>query len=283
MISLFLACSMSSPATLVDELRVMAIQTEPAELSPFDTEATLSLLIADPAQKGADVVYWTCTNLGDGCLEAQFFSEDLAAWPQTFTREELLTQRPISVPMPLAGVLEQLPPEAIPFYGSIMWVFACTTGECTFIDDIQNGQIDPEVLASPLSLVEDLPFGVASLAFKSIPVSTRPTEEKIQNPTLTPLFDDTPTQPVEETLDLSFSYQLNTEPNEDSLIYGYATIGGFSEADRSNSQLQQTEGTATLPWFAPEEAGEGSVYVILENGIGGTGIWYSDAQVIPAP
>ena len=283
MFLLMLACSMSSPATLVDELRVMAIQTEPAELSPYDTDATLALLIADPTQKGADVVYWTCTNLGEGCLEAQFFADDLRAWPQTFQREELLTRRPISVPMPLAGVLEQIPPESIPFYGSVLWVFACPPGECSFIEEIQDENIDPEILASPFSIMEDLPFGVASLAFKSIPVSTRIAEEKIQNPILTPLFEATPTQPVEESLDLNFSYQLNAEPNEDTLIYGYATIGGFSEADRSNSQLQQTEGSATLPWFAPEEEGEGSLFVILENGIGGTGIWYSDAQVIPTP
>ena len=63
------ACSMSSPSTLVDELRVMAIQSIPAEVSPLDPPAKLQFLIANPKKEEVEVLYWTCTNFGEGCLE----------------------------------------------------------------------------------------------------------------------------------------------------------------------------------------------------------------------
>ena len=91
MIFLILSCSMSAPSTLVDELRVMAVQTEPAEISPADQNAKIRFLIADPLQEGAEVIYWTCTNFGEGCLEADLYDADLQQWPQYFLREGILS------------------------------------------------------------------------------------------------------------------------------------------------------------------------------------------------
>ena len=279
MIWIMFACSMSAPSTLVDELRVMAIQTEPAEVSPMDPDAKLRLLISDPLAQGADIVYWTCTNFGDGCLEAEFYADSLSQWPQTFSREGLLTERSFSLPPAMAGVIATLPEDTIPFRGSILWVLACKPNECSFINDIQQDIIDTELMSAPTSILEDVPFGMASLSFISIPISNRSFEERIQNPELSPLFDEIPMQAPEETLELSFSYDLKAEANEDSLVYGYATLGGFPETDRTNAQLQEQSGTFLLPWIAPQETGEGEIYIVLENGLGGTGIWFSEAEV----
>ena len=79
------------------------------------------------------------------------------------------------------------------------------------------------------------------------------------------------------SMELAFSYDLKSAPNDDSLVYGYATLGGFPEADRSSSQLQEQSGTFALPWIASEEEGEGELYIVLENGERGTGIWFSSA------
>ena len=274
-----LGCSMSSPSTLVDELRVMAIQTEPAEISPLDQDALLHLLIAEPQGRDVDVMYWTCTNLGEGCIEAEFFSDDLTQWPQWFSRSELLTQREFSIPIGLSGIVDSLPEESIPFYGTQLWVMACVKEECSFIEDVKEGTVNPEMLSNPLDVIGGLPFGVASLAFSSIPISNRPLEGRVQNPKITFGGTEEPKQSTEETLDLSFSYQLNATPNEDSLIYGYATIGGFSESSRSNAQLQEESGDVVLSWFSSEDFGNGQAYVVLENGEGGTGIWFSDVEV----
>lgn len=274
-----LGCSMSSPSTLVDELRVMAIQTEPAELSPLDQEASLRLLIAEPQDRAVDVMYWTCTNIGNGCLEAEFFADDLTQWPQVFSRTELLTEREFRIPPALSGVVDSLPEDAVPFYGTILWVLACLEDECSFIRDAKQNDINPQGLSNPFEIINDLPFGVASLAFSSIPISNRPLEERVQNPEIVFVGPEELQQNTEETLELEFSYTLNTVPNEDSLIYGYATLGGFSESSRSNAQLQQEAGSVSLSWFASQEVGQGEAYVVLENGVGGTGIWFADVEV----
>ncbi len=279
MIFIMFACSMSAPSTFVDELRVMAIQAEPAELSPMDQDAKLRLLISDPQEQGADVVYWTCTNFGEGCLEADFYTDNLQQWPQYFSREELLTERDISVPMGMMGIISSLPEESIPFLGSLVWVLACIPGECSFVEDIQNGVIDPELLSDPTQIIKDLSFGTASLSFSSLPISNRPLEERIQNPELVPLLEESPEQPVEQTMELEFAYELHAVPSSDSLVYGYATVGGFPETDRSNAQLQEESGSFFLPWIASADAGEGELYIILENGQQGTAIWSSSARV----
>ena len=274
-----LSCSMSSPATLVDELRVMAIQTEPAEVSPLDQDAKLRLLIAEPQNRAVDVMYWMCTNLGNGCLEAEVYAQDIAQWPKIFARSEVLTEHDISLSPAYGGVIDALPSDAIPFYGTVLWVFACVQEECTFIEEAKEGRMDLDLMSNPFDVIASLPFGVASLAFSSIPISNRVLEERIQNPELTDISPQARIQGTEETLDLSFSYSLHAEPNEDSLIYGYTTIGGFEESTRSNAQLQQETGEIVLSWFAPQTEGTGEAYVILENGVGGTAIWYGDVEV----
>ena len=278
MILIIFSCSMSAPSTFVDELRVMAVQTEPAEVSPMDQDAKIRFLISDPLEEGADVVYWTCTNLGDGCLEAELYGADLLQWPQYFSRESVFTERSFSIPMGMNGILSSLPDESIPFMGSVLWVLACVPGECSFVNDIKEGVIDTALLSNPTDIISELPFGIAALSFVSLPVSNRPAGERIRNPELIPLFDGLPTQKVEETMDLPFSYDLQSAPTEDSLVYGYATIGGFPEADRSSSQLQEQSGRFVLPWIASQEVGEGELYIILENGERGTGIWFSSAS-----
>lgn len=274
-----LGCSMSSPSTLVDELRVMAIQTDPAELSPFDQNASLRLLIAEPQNRDVDVMYWTCTNAGEGCIEADLFTQDLAQWPQIFTRTESLTEREITLPPAFAGLIDSVPQDALPFLGTVMWVFACVQKECSLIEEAKAGRIDTDAMSNPFEVMGTLPFGVASMAFASVPISNRALEERIQNPELVALSPQERKQETEETLALSFSYSLRAAPNEDSLVYGYTTIGGFAESTRSNSQLQQEEGEIVLSWFAPEKEGVGEAYVVLENGEGGTAIWYGDVEV----
>ena len=63
-ISLLLACGGASLETRVDELRVMAIKPNPAEITPEDTP-TVDILLPNPPQKPAKFLYWTCTNIGN--------------------------------------------------------------------------------------------------------------------------------------------------------------------------------------------------------------------------
>ena len=63
------ACSDGPNAdTLVDDLRVLAIQATPPEVAPGDS-VRFDLVVADPLDRGAEVLFWHCTSLGEGCLE----------------------------------------------------------------------------------------------------------------------------------------------------------------------------------------------------------------------
>ena len=59
-------CFPFDPRTKIDELRVVAVQSEPAEIT-LTQEVDINILIADPKGEGADVLVWPCTDLGDGC------------------------------------------------------------------------------------------------------------------------------------------------------------------------------------------------------------------------
>ena len=279
MLLFLFSCSMSSPSTVVDELRVLAIQTEPAEIAPTETEAQLNLLVADPLEEGADIMVWSCTNLGEGCLEKDFYEGRFDDWIGVYRRESLLTELPLSIPSVLGGLLSEYPEESLPFQGSLIWVLACVPEQCPIIESVKQGYYDMEALSDPFSLLNDLPFDGVSLSFRSLNLSLRPEEERIQNPVMQPMFETPLSMPLGESQILDFSYSLNGVPTEDSLVYGYATAGSFSESDRRRTQLQEQAGAFSLEWFSSEEPQEGEVFIILENGLGGTGIWTSTASI----
>ncbi|MEC7987087.1 MAG: hypothetical protein VX278_18100 [Myxococcota bacterium] len=274
-----LACGQSSPSTFVDTLRVVAIQSEPAEISPAEENAKVNILLADPLQNGAEMLIWSCTNFGEGCLEKEFYADNFDLWIRTYERERLITTVPLEVPLVLSGVLSDFPNEDLPFQGSLLWVLACEPNVCPIIEEVRSGDFDPEPFSDPFSMLETLPFNGVSLAFRSLNLSLRPEEERIRNPFITPQFDLPLQLSVEESQELEFSYELNGIPNEDSLIYGYASVGGFMESSRGNAQLQEESGRVLLEWFAGETVSEGEVYVVVENGSGGVGFWTAEASV----
>ena len=65
-----IGCGETSPETLVDELRVIASIAEPPEVKPGET-FTYTSYIANPDNEDTVAATWVCTNLGDGCVEAQ--------------------------------------------------------------------------------------------------------------------------------------------------------------------------------------------------------------------
>ena len=287
MILLYLAaCGSADPETLVDELRVMAIQPNPAELTAsFEgAEASFDVLVADPEEEGAELLFWTCTNLGDGCLESEFYPDQPEEWVKSSEVVSDTTTFSLLFPSGWAGVISEIPEEAQPFRASIAWALACRPGVCPLIGEAGEGKVDTEALSSPFDLAASLPSEGVSLAFRSLLVSTRAEEERVRHPELEPLFTDLEMEPG-GTMELPFSYVLNGIPNEDSRIYGYATKGGFMSNDPINSLLGTETGETTLSWSTDEgeEEGPTKIYVILENGEGGIEIWTGEGSVGSAP
>lgn len=281
MLTFLWGCFPFDPGTRVDELRVMAVQSEPAEITPSQT-VDINVLIADPKAEGADVLVWPCTDLGEGCIEKEFFSSDMSSWVQRFDYEEPVTTLSYSIPAALSMVVEQLPEELIPFAGTVLWVLACIPEQCDSIAEYDQGTLSVDTLSRPSTMIEGLDFGVASLARRSLLISNRTEEEKIQNPILTPLFSEELQQAPSETKSLSFSYELTSPEAMEGFVFGYASAGyivedysrAFGEDDITEPQTE-----ATLEWTALETSEEGMIYVILEDGFGGLDFWMGEARI----
>ena len=79
---------------------------------------------------------------------------------------------------------------------------------------------------------------------------------------------------------MSFDFDLANQPNDDSFVYAFTTVGGFAANDRLNNLLTEQSGVLQLEWFPPEEgSGTADLFVILENGSGGSALWIGEGEV----
>ncbi|MEC8380792.1 MAG: hypothetical protein VXZ96_10750 [Myxococcota bacterium] len=282
-ISLLLACGGASLETRVDELRVMAIKPIPAEITPEDTP-TADILIPNPPQKPAKFLYWTCTNIGNGCLERDFYEGSELVWGQvqTVNNDSLVHRVELDIPPFLSDLISQVPNEA-PFGGSFLWVLACEETQCPLIQDWEAGQASYDSMNNPYELMAELPKKGTSLAFRPLLLSNRPEIERIQHPDLTFSGNDNIVlNGPNDSKPIDFSYALNRQDQSaDALYYAYATQGGFAMNDRYTTLLRSEAGTFSTDWFGTEDlkSGNAQLMIILENGEGGISFWTSDATV----
>jgi len=282
MLLFFVACFAFDPRTRVEELQVLAIQSDPAEIVPSEGVANLNVLIADPKNEGAEVLLWSCTDFGDGCMEKDLFPESTEGWVYHFVYAQPLTTLQFSISPFIAPLIQELPEELIPFTGTSIWVLACVPGACDVFQDAQAGTVSSDFLTDPQEMVSALPMGSYSLAKKNLLVSERPLEERAQNPEITSIFaEDSLVLSPMESKDLNFNYMLNAAETEDARLYGYSSAGYFVEGPPRGYDGEEIpqEGEWSLTWQAQETAEQGSMYVVLENGDGGIGIWTGEAAV----
>ncbi len=264
----FLAACGAGPQeeTLLSELRVIAVVAEPPEVAPGEA-TTLTLTVADPLAAGADVVVWTCAPIGGVCLEATAHDlTDQVALASLQDQQVQVTLRPSAL---LAGALAEAP-DGVPLP---LWILACEPGLCPLVGRVsaalRAGGPAPEDLAvdlaDPRAWIADLPAEGVSLAVRALTVSSRPPEARNRNPVIDDVaYLATPTAP-ESALDL----QVRATDDGDALsALPFATSGGFGDP-----AVPLIEGDATLTWFAPAEAGEAELFVVVEDGVGGAAVW----------
>lgn len=280
MLFMLWGCLAFDPSTRVDELRVMALQSVPAEITP-GSAVDINILMADPIGEGADVLVWPCTDLGEGCLEAELFADNPSLWIQSFSYEEAITTLSFSVPMELGAVVSQLPEEFIPFTGTVMWVLACIPGVCDVMRQYEQGNPNIGDFSKPSKMVEELGFGQFALAKRSLRISTRPEEEQVQNPIIG--FDESQALVLNsgESKELVFSYEIRSPQAEAAYLSGYSSAGYIQEGPPRGFGEEEfaTEGTLSMQWIAQENPEEGTMYVILEDDMGGVGFWRAPAIV----
>ena len=245
---LLAGCSMgANPETLIDELRVVAIVLEPPEAAPGEP-VTVTTHLSDPTGVGAHAGAWTCLGFFGECLE-----QDPNRLVTTTELGSQITWT-LTAPVEAAGILAKSEEAA-----ASIWSMACEDGVCPLLEEDTPCAED---LADPYTMMTDLPLDGVSLARRSLWMSNRPLEERMQNPTVTADFSEPPVVSPEDSEDLCFSVEGATD------AYGYASAGGFSE-----TEVGVEDGQLTLQYTAPEDATEVDLWVVVQSDDGGAAVW----------
>lgn len=276
------ACNLDrSPRTLVSDLSVLSAVAEPAEAVAGDT-VTVTALVVDPDGLGVDeILAWTCTDLGDGCAEAQLVSS-AGGWVQRATITDEQATVSFQIPALLASVFnDDLPELELP-----LRILACPPGVCPVYDEVAAdpavGSEEFSTLAAELqdsdSLVSGLAMDQACLAERSLLVSARAEAERNHNPILVGPSGDLSVDAGED-LDLSFALS-DPDAGQDSadsttlFLFPLSTDGTFDE-----EALAMEEAEAPLVYTAPETAGEVGLYAVGRDGLGGQAFWRGEVGV----
>lgn len=279
LIPLLLGCDMgAADGTLLTDVQVVHVGAEPPEVAPGEHVDVVATVV-DPLGEGARALVWPCTDLGEGCLEDQ--GQPVTEWATLVEVQDEDAAATVAVDPALAALLAFEVDGYTPAVG--VWVLACRTGVCPVLDTFAAGPAAGSaeeaevraVLQDPEALVADLPLQGASLARRSLPLTTLPVETRNANPVLTPVGPPALELAVGQETLLQFDLWDDGDVSGDLSAYswyGFATLGGISPA---RATLQD----GSLTYVAGEEAGEGRVYVVVLDGLGGSGLWRGDVVV----
>ena len=106
MLLMLWGCFAFDPSTRVDELRVMAVQSVPAEITP-GALVDINILMADPIGEGG--MCWHGRTIWEKGVWRQSCLQITLDMDSVFSYEEAVTTLSLSVPMGLTGVISQLP------------------------------------------------------------------------------------------------------------------------------------------------------------------------------
>jgi hypothetical protein len=241
--------------TVVDDVRVLAIQADPPEVGPGEASA-LTVTVVDPAGLAPDVLLWTCLDLGEGCLEAAGPAD---SWLTLATPADEQILSPRFAPPALASVLgDELPTLPVP-----TWALACPPGVCPLIEDAREalgaGAVPEDLaarLAAPEAELASLGFEEVSLARASLWVTSLPESERNRAPVL---------QGVE--IDGDQLIVTAEDPDGDDLqAWPYATAGAFERP-------QVPLGSDPLVYYPPDDGGSARLYVVVDDSRGGQALW----------
>lgn len=255
-ILLLTACGGANDETLLDELRVLSMLPQAPEVAPGET-TTVDVRIVDPEAAGYRALVWTCTRLGEDCLE-----DEEGRTPALATVADGRAAVPVTVSMALAAVASESPLPLV-----TIWALACADDACPLLDEVERGDaIDADVWANPTDWMSDLPIAGTSLALATLRVSTRSADTRHVNPTLT-VSPETPSAAAGRSVEIEAA--IAGELGSEARVWGYATAGGFERpSDRPNARLE-----ANLTWVAPDTAEIADGFLLLVDDEGGGALW----------
>ncbi len=271
---LLMACGEpAADRTLITDVQLVNLQTEPPAAAPGDT-IQLAATVADPKGRELEVLFFACTPVNDRCVESGLGGgRPLAEWTGLAPVTDGEANLALVVPLELEEV-----EEADSAVTSLIWALACEVGQCPIMDrvradpppDTPDWQTLVLDLADVETLIGELPFDTASLGAREFRVTYATGDGRNANPTVRPQG------PVGEvragaTVRLAFDAEAS---QQDAVVYPYTTAGAWS-----SSGVTAVGGLAPLSWVAPDEPGPATLYVVAEDGIGGSGVWSVDVDV----
>ena len=294
-----------TPNTILG-VQVVAIETEPAEPAPTEL-LRLRAWVADGHDRGADTLVWLCTPYEGRCLEA--FPEwpenpnglPVSVWARVGRARPTFETSGVGWPLfaDIADRRYDLPEE---LRGKLLvWALACTPGVCDIIDRVAaNPVITSEAyasvareLADPASWIDDLPRRQVSVALKVVPVDLgdpdfldEPEPDYTYGAEPDPTGDDGPNRaPTLRLLDEGTEevrvFEVGDLDADEIALSAFVTAGGV-HSEMSASINTETTGRAVVMHQAPiDPRREGVMYVVLEDGNGGTSVWSDHPDLDP--
>ncbi len=139
---------------------------------------------------------------------------------------------------------------------------ACEPGRC----DGPGERSDPD------SWLADLGFEGVSFARRTIGISPSETLRLNDNPVLLPVGLDEFVPAGEVTL---LSFQIDDALVDEPAAFGFASAGGFLDAQVPLNE----EGVFQLELSAPTQSGPITVWVMVDDGLGGSASWTGELEV----
>jgi len=148
-----------------------------------------------------------------------------------------------------------------------VWIMACAPGVCDL-----PGATDAQ-LEDPEAWLQQLPRSGVTLASRLTRITEAPADERNTNPVIDRAPDEGWAEGVRPEQERRLTF---TVPGAET-AYGYTTGGGFTMTEFDVADAGDTE----LIWVAPEEPGEVTLYVVFDDGKGGTVVWDDVVTVAP--
>ncbi len=281
--SLFACGSGNIDSTTVTQLQVVAIETNPPEASMGDT-VTLDIHIGNPdGFEELDILVWTCAYVDGTCLEAQL--PDTRDWLYVGDASSGFVQITRTIPdidltTLQAWLGDDVEWEDEDYVETSLNVLVCEGGTCPIIYDAwdaltyfqQESRREDlaEEFVDPSAWLSEVPIEESAYAARPYRLSLRPFEARNINPTAEARF----AQASEETLTVSAGGYLEMgffadDPSGEAIYgYGFTTLGRFEDR-----RIQDDEGAIRHYLIAPQEPGEGEVWVVFDDRDGGVDVW----------
>lgn len=274
-------CDMVAGETVVDELRVISVRAAPPVLAPA-SGGRIEATVVDPDERVVEVLQWTCTPGGLGCLEAGTAEAPRALSSWTAVGEPEDEEVELTVGALTVDDTEDLPP-------ATAWALACVPGACPILDEVRADptpgsepwQAAVSALSGFFDSLQDLPLRDTSAAFRVVPWVPLPDPSLAPpNPTITALDDVDSIRTGERQ---ALRYAVDAEAP--AVAFPLVSEGGFEEI---SSPVEDGEVAVTLVAGVPDEEGRGAIepgtvlriWLLIEDELGGAAIHKREVRVV---